>query len=150
MGGFGPAASAAILLLLLSLSGQALAASGSDPTAGGVGVVVQGTAPTACSVLVTKPLGSTGQGVGNGNRKRFNLGKLEESCNSGSGFDTFATTFPAQPGAVFIVDNADVPASAGGVTRVDGLNTAGAITRTLAYETDEGPPQTMTFTIRVR
>ena len=30
---------------------------------------------------------------------------------------TFANTFPAQPGAVFIVDNADVSASAGGVTR---------------------------------
>jgi hypothetical protein len=150
MGRTSTAASAAALLLSLGLSGHALAATGSDPTAGGVGVVLQGRAPAACSVVVTKPLGSTGQGVGNGARKRFNLGKLEESCNSGSGFDTFATTSPAQPGAVFIVDNADIPASAGGVTRIDGSTTAGSLVRNLAYETEEGPPQTMTFTIRVR
>ena len=150
MGRTGTAASAAAAFLSLGFSGHALAATGSDPTAGGVGVVMQGRAPAACSVVVTKPLGSTGQGEGNGNRKRFNLGKLEESCNSGSGFDTFAATFPAQPGAVFVVDNADIPAASNGVTRIDGSNTAGVLTRNLAYETDEGPPQTMTFTIRVR
>jgi hypothetical protein len=132
-------------------SGSALAASGSDPTAGGVGVIVQGRAPATCSVQVTKPLGSSGNSDGgNGNRKRFNLGKLEESCNSGRGFDTFATTYPVQPGAAFIVDHSDIPASAGGVTRIDGSNTAAVLTRSLAYETDGGPPQTMTFTIRAR
>jgi hypothetical protein len=131
------------------LAASALAAPEGDAASGGAGLYIHSTVPTSCSVEVTRPL-SGGDGSANGNPKRYSLGQLEESCNSGSGFDVYAITSPVQADGEFIVDGQAIPVSSSGFTLIDSSDRAQVKKRSLAYEVTGAPPSSLSFTIRAR
>jgi LemA protein len=142
-------------LIESGLATAAMGAAGAGPSVGGgVSLRISGSVPLICSVSVTKPPIDPADAAPDkdpsGKLKKYSLGQLEEVCNSGGGFDTYATTSPVQPGAVFVVDGQRIPVSAGGATLVDTSDTAEVKKRALAYETADGAPTTMSVTIRAR